>query len=239
MTPIDQLNNLTLTCILFTVVITLIITILLLLFNNPFRKQLVIELDQLKTSRAVKLAVSTLIAVMMYIVYGLFDASDCANHAYLVLQVSLMGFSLFLLLTIHNVHQYIKEVVMVTDSINTAWKQNQAYEESMKISAKEANLIRTKISSLKTEITKLECKCNIKEQELQSKRADCSALKNHLEGLHEEYDRLLAYSEDVKDQLRNIKESMSHSSERKTVSSDAEKERIEKTGSWPWSRWGL
>ncbi|PWA78316.1 B-cell receptor-associated 31-like protein [Artemisia annua] len=240
MTPIDQLNNLTTNSLLFAVVITLTITILLLLYNNPFRKQLVIELDQLKTSRAVKLVVTTLIVVTMHIFYGLFDdAVDSASHAYLVLQVSLMGFSLFLLLTIHNVHQYIKEVVMVTDSINTAWKQNQAYEESMKISAKEANLIRTKISCLKTEITKLESRCNIKEQELQSKRADCSALKNQLEGLHAEYDRLLAYSEDVRDQLRNINESISHSSEKEVVSFDEEKDRSEKTGSWPWSRWGL
>ncbi|GJX26925.1 B-cell receptor-associated protein 31-like protein [Tanacetum coccineum] len=128
---------------------------------------------------------------------------------------------------------------MVTDWIVTAQKQNQAYEESKKISAMEANLIRTKISGLKTEITKLESKCNIKEQELQSKRADCTALKNQLEGLHAEYDRLLAYSEDVRDQLRNINESMSHSSKKKTVSFDDEKVTSEKTGSWPWSRWGL
>lgn len=116
------------------------------------------------------------------------------------------------MLVIKKIHQYIKEVVILTNTTCATRKQTLAYQDDTKMSADEANLIRKAIYSLKTEIAKLESECNSKAKVLQSELANNRALKDHFEGLHVEYDRLLAYNEDVTDQLREVNQILSHSS---------------------------
>ncbi|KAI7729258.1 hypothetical protein M8C21_002197, partial [Ambrosia artemisiifolia] len=142
------------------------------------------------------------------------NAVDSPDHivlAYHMIEACLMGFSLFLLVTVNSLHQYIKEVIMVKETIRAAKKQNQAYEDCMKKSAEEAEIIRKDISRLKTEIANLESECSLKEQAAQLLRADSSILKNKLEGCLEKYDRLLTYNKDLKEQLQGVNERSSHS----------------------------
>ncbi|XP_024979891.1 uncharacterized protein LOC112516880 isoform X2 [Cynara cardunculus var. scolymus] len=207
--------------------------------GSPLQERLLVELDGLKQGRAqlaVKSVTATVFVVMMYILYTVVqihsrcgDAVDSPNRAilaYLVLEASLIGFSLFLLLIIDGLHQYTKEVNILTKTLSAAQKQNQAYEEGKKKSANEAKSVKEKISRLRTEIKKLELECDRKENEVESRKANSDALKSRLEGLLVEYDGLLADNKDLKDQLHDMNERWSHSGGKKS-------------GFFSWDQWGL
>ncbi|KAI3774892.1 hypothetical protein L1987_49455 [Smallanthus sonchifolius] len=72
---------------------------------------------------------------MMYNIYSVLDirsrsvdAVNSPNHVIIanrLLEAYLMGFSLILLVVIDSVHRYIKELVMVTESIPAAKKEKR------------------------------------------------------------------------------------------------------------------
>ncbi|KAF5787279.1 putative B-cell receptor-associated protein 29/31 [Helianthus annuus] len=223
----------------FTIAFAQMIIIILLLFETPFRNPLVLRLDQFKIGKpqlAVKSFGATLFVAMMYNIYSVFelrrrfvDAVDSSNHillAYHMFVAYLMGFSLFLLVTVNSLHRYIKEVVMVTEIIRATKKQNRAYENCMKKRAEEAETIRKDISRLKTDIINLESECSMKEQAVQLLRAESSTLKDRLEGCLVEYDRLLTYNKDLREQLQGVNGRSSHSDG--IISAF-----------FSWDRWGL
>lgn len=234
--PYSQSNNCTIIYLFLTVLSAQMVIILLLLFKSRFRKPLIIWLDGLKRGKAqlvVKSLSATVFAVMMYSIYSVVDfrsrSVNFSNHvilAYHILEAYLMGFSLFLLLTIGYLHTYITEVVTVTEAIRDLRTQNRAYEESTKKSADEVKVLRKEISRLKTEITNLESELNMKEQAVQLQKTESSDLKNTVEGLVEEYYRLLAHNKDLRDQLQDINKRLSPSSGRKSVL-------------FSWGQWGL
>ncbi|KAD6794471.1 hypothetical protein E3N88_05367 [Mikania micrantha] len=167
----------------------------------------------------------------MYSIYSVFirNRSVDADHiilAYHMFEAYLMGFSLILLIAINSLHQCMKEFVMVTETIQAAKKQNRAYKHCIKKTEDEAKAVRKDISRLKTKITNLELDYSIKEQAVKLKRADSSALKTKLEGLFEEYDRLLAYNKDLKDQLQGANERASGMDAKWSIF-------------FSWDRWGL
>ncbi|KAI3803564.1 hypothetical protein L1987_31720 [Smallanthus sonchifolius] len=235
----SQFNNHTIIYLSFTVSLVQIILILLLLFETPFRNPLIVRLDEFKRGRAqlvVKSIGATVFAVVMYNIYSVLDirsrsvdAFNSPNHviiAYRTLEAYLMGFSLMLLVVIDGVHKYIKELVMVTESIRAAKKEKRACENCMKKTADEAEIVRKDISRLKTEIANLESECSLKEKAVQLERADSNALKDKLEGLFDEYYRLLAYNKDLNDQLQCVNERLAQSDGKKSVF-------------FSWDRWGL
>lgn len=225
--------------LLFTILFAQLIIILLLLFKSPLEEPLLVRLDGLKRGRAqfvVKSVAATMFLVMMYILYRVVqihsrsvDAIDSPNHAilaYHVLEATVIGFSLFLLLIIDSLHQYIRAVNVLTETLRAARRQNKAYENSKKKSADEAKLVKEKISRLKTEIKKLESECDRTEKEVESRKANSDALKSRLEGFLVDYDGLLADNKDLKDQLRDMNERLSHSGGKKF-------------GFFSWDQWGL
>lgn len=225
--------------LLFTVLVAQLIIIMFLLFKSPLQELLLVGLDEFKRGRAqlvVKSVAATLFLVMMYILYSVVeihirsvDAVDSPNHAilaYHVLEASLIGFSLFLLLIIDGLHQYIREVNILKKTLRAARKQNQVYEESKKKSANEAKSVKEKISRLRTEIKKLELECDKKKKEVESRKANSDALKSRLEGFLVEYDGLLADNKDLKDQLHDMNERLSHSGGKRSVF-------------FSWGQWGL
>ncbi|KAK9078175.1 hypothetical protein SSX86_002232 [Deinandra increscens subsp. villosa] len=236
----SQFDNYTIIHLSFTVSFAQIIIILLLLLETSFRNPLLFQLDKLKRSRAqlaVKSIGATMFVVMMYDIYSVLEIrtrsidsiNNSPNHvilAFHLLEASLVGFMLILLVVINHLHQYIKEFVMVTETIRAANKQYRANEDCMKKIADEAKIVREEISRLKLEIRNLESECSIKEQAVQLQRTDSDALKNTLEGLLGEYDRLLTYNKDLKEQLQGVNERLSPSDGKKSAF-------------FSWDRWGL
>ncbi|KAK1416671.1 hypothetical protein QVD17_25786 [Tagetes erecta] len=227
-------NNYKILYLLFTVSFAQMIIILLLVLETPIRNHLLARLDELKRSRA-QLAVKSIAFVLMIHSVSVIirnrslDAVNSPNHVvklFRLLEASLLGFSLILLVTIEGLHKYIKEHVMVQETIRATKKQNRAYENCMKKNADEAEIIRKDISRLKTEITNLESECSAMEQAAQLQRADSSMLKNTLEGVFEKYDQLLTYNKDLKDQLQGANERLSCSDGRRSAF-------------FSWDRWGI
>ncbi|KAD3066529.1 hypothetical protein E3N88_34409 [Mikania micrantha] len=101
--------------------------------------------------------------------------------------------------------------------MEAAKKQNRAAEENKNKGADEVKLLNDELSKLKTQIVKLESEHEAKEKEIKSAEANSLALKNQSEGFLLEYDRLLAENQDLRDQLRAIDESASHSSGKKNM----------------------
>ncbi|KAL7601513.1 hypothetical protein Lser_V15G24981 [Lactuca serriola] len=233
------LNNCRMIYLLFTVLFAEMIIILLLLFKTPLREPLVAGLDGFKQGKA-QLAVTsvgaTVFVVMMYNIYTVVEIRSCSADAvdspnrvilaFRILEASLMGVSLFLLVMIESLHQFIKPVVILTETITASRKQNQACEDTNKKNAHLAKSIKDEISRLKTGITKLELECDKREKDVQSRKANSSTLKSQLVGLHVEYDHLLTENKDLKDQLHDINERLSHSTSKKM-------------SFFSWDQWGL
>ncbi|KAL8189201.1 hypothetical protein R6Q57_028767 [Mikania cordata] len=252
--PNSQFHNYTIIYVTFTLIITQMMMILLLLFETPFRNPLLVRLDEWKRGRSQLTVKSVLSAVFVVIMYNIYrvcirnrsvDSADHVILAYRMFEAYIMDtlvtmcefcfqlhklqvlyFSLILLIAINSLHQCMKEFVMVTETIQAAKKQNRAYKHCIKKTEDEAKVVRKDISRLKTKITNLELDYSIKEQAVQLKRADSSALKTKLEGLFEEYDRLLAYNKDLKDQLQCANERSSGLVAKRSIF-------------FSWDRWGL
>ncbi|KAI3789484.1 hypothetical protein L2E82_02281 [Cichorium intybus] len=225
--------------LLFTVLFAEMMIILLLLFETPIREPLVAGLGGFKQGKAqlvVKSFGATVFLVMMYNIYTIVEIRSCSVNAvvspnrvilaYHILEASLMGVSLFLLLIIDSLPQRMKKIISLTNTIKAERKQNQAYKDIDRKNAHLAKSIKEAISKLNTEMTKLESECGRKEKDIQSRKANSEDLKSQLQGLHVEYDHLLTENKDLKDQLQDIKEKLSHSSSKKI-------------GFFSWDLWGL
>ncbi|KAL4588974.1 hypothetical protein LXL04_001875 [Taraxacum kok-saghyz] len=224
--------------LLFTVLFAEMIIILLLLLKTPLREPLIDVFDASKQGKAqlvVKSIGATVFIVMMYNIYTVLEIRSCSvdspNRVILVnriLEASLMGISLFLLLIMDSLHQHIKQVVMLKQTIMAINKQNQAFEDINIKNSHLAKSIKQDLSKLTTAMKKLESECDKKERDVQSRKANSSALKSQLEGLHVDYDYLLTENKDLKDQLRDINQKLSHSNSN-----------TKNTSFFSWDQWGL
>ncbi|KAI3491296.1 hypothetical protein L1887_44390 [Cichorium endivia] len=212
----------------FAVLLVEMLTILLLLFKTPLRKLLIIGLDRAKRGRAplvVKSVTATFFVMMMYNVYSVMDIkrrpADVNNPtdqiilAYHMLEASLMGFSLFLTLMIDRLHHYIRELRILRKTMETAKKQNRAAEEYKNKGADEVKQLNEEMLKMREKMKSLESKYSSMEKEVKSAEANSLALKHQSEGFLLEYDRLLAENQNLRDQLRAIDDSLSHSNGKK------------------------
>ncbi|KAL9444517.1 hypothetical protein AB3S75_017663 [Citrus x aurantiifolia] len=118
--------------LLFKIVFTEMALILTLLFRNPLRKFVIMGLDRLKRGRGPLVAKSvgaTVLVVLCSAVYsameiqrraregGAINPTDEVLMANLLLQASLMGFSLFLAMITDRLHYYIKELHLVRQKL--------------------------------------------------------------------------------------------------------------------------
>ncbi|XP_044482581.1 uncharacterized protein LOC123208940 [Mangifera indica] len=126
--------------LLFTIVLTEMSLILILVFRNPLRNLLVMGLDMVKQGTGPLIARSvgaTMVVVFTATLFtameirkrseegGTINPTDEVLMANLFLQASLMGFSLFLALMVDRLHYYIKEIHLVRRQLEQATNFNK------------------------------------------------------------------------------------------------------------------
>ncbi|XP_076941825.1 uncharacterized protein LOC143611501 [Bidens hawaiensis] len=207
--------------LLFSLILTEMALILILVFKTPLRKMVIIGLDKLKRGQApivVKAVGSTIFVVMMSSVYSFMqihnrrngdDAGDgeltptdqilAARH---LLEASLMGFSLFLALMIDRLHHYIRELRIRRKNMEAIKKQNRIIENGSK-SQDEVKALESEVTALKEKITHLESELEEKTKEASEAEANASALKKQSEGFLLEYDRLAEDNQNLRAQLQS------------------------------------
>lgn len=205
--------------LLFTVIFAEMTLIMTLLFKTPLRKLVVMALDRVKRGRGPIMAqtvATTVFVVLMSSVYsmmkiqnravepGLINPTDQVLMARHLLEASLMGFLLFLALMIDRLHHYIRELRLLRKAMEAEKKQNRGFEDGKNGRAEEAKAMGEEMSSLRTQIKKLESECETKAKEAEAAEANTVALKKQSEGFLLEYDRLLEENQNLKSQLESI-----------------------------------
>ncbi|GKC54221.1 B-cell receptor-associated protein 31-like protein [Tanacetum coccineum] len=103
--------------------------------------------------------------------------------------------------------------------MEAAKKQNLTPEETKNKCADEVKIFTEDISKLETRIQSLESEraAPAKEKEIKFAEANSVVLKNQSKGVPLEYDHWLAENQQLRDQLRSIDESVSHSNGKKNM----------------------
>lgn len=216
--------------LLFMVMGAETVAILLLLFKTPVRKYLIMGLDRLKRGRAplvVKSVAATVFVIMMYSVYTIRDIQSrpidtlnptdhvlLANH---ILEASLMGFLLFLSLMIDRLHHYMRELRLLRKAMEAAKKQSRSFEDGKNGGTEDLKALNMELAILRTNVNKLESECEAKEKEGKAAEANSVSLKNQSEGFRQELDRLLEENESLRNQLKSVDHSLSHSDGKKNT----------------------
>ncbi|CAI9757016.1 unnamed protein product [Fraxinus pennsylvanica] len=129
---------------LFCLVFTEVFVILLLLFRTPLRKPLLLLMDRAKRGRGPVVA-STAGGTLFVILVSVFF-SDERMLAYHLLEASLLGVSLFLVLMIDRLHYYIKELRLLRKHVEAVKKFDQRNDE-----AKNKGKLKTKVAKVEEE----------------------------------------------------------------------------------------
>ncbi|KAH7859863.1 hypothetical protein Vadar_009726 [Vaccinium darrowii] len=159
------------------------VVILILLFNNPLRKLVVMALNRLKQGAGPLIAktVAGVVFVMMSTtVYNIIEIhgrpvetinpTDQILHGMYVLEASLMGFLLFLSLIIDRLHHYIREFRVLRKTLEATKKQS--LDEVKSGSSDKLKVLGDEISSLKAKIKQLESECESKGKEVKAAEAN-------------------------------------------------------------------
>lgn len=213
--------------LLFPAILGEMAVILILLFKTPLRKLVIMALDRLKRGTGplvVKTVAGVIFVFMSITVYSVteiqsrpidsLNPTDQILLARHMLEASLMGFLLFLLLMIDRLHHYIRELRLLRKTMEAAKKQNRANEDGK---SEELKVLGEEVSRLKKHIKQLETKHETKEKEVKSAEANVLALKSQSEGFLVEYDRLLEENQNLRNQLQSIDQSLSHSDTKKNM----------------------
>ncbi|KAL7218926.1 hypothetical protein ACSBR2_012069 [Camellia fascicularis] len=213
--------------LLFPAILGEMAVILILLFKTPLRKLVIMALDRLKRGTGplvVKTVAGVIFVFMSITVYSVteiqsrpidsLNPTDQILLARHMLEASLMGFLLFLLLMIDRLHHYIRELRLLRKTMEAAKKQNRANEDGK---SEELKVLGEEVSQLKKHIKQLETKHETKEKEVKSAEANVLALKSQSEGFLVEYDRLLEENQNLRNQLQSIDQSLSHSDTKKNM----------------------
>ncbi|WOH05743.1 hypothetical protein DCAR_0625163 [Daucus carota subsp. sativus] len=216
--------------LLFSLVLSEMASIMLLLFRNPLRKLLIMGIDRAKRGRAplvVKSVAATVFVIMMYYVYAVremqsrpvesLNPTDQILLANYMLQASLMGFSLFLSFMIDKLHHYIRELRLLRKTMETAKKQYRSFDDSKSGGGEGVQALGEEISNLRAKIKELEFKCETKEKEVKSAETSLGALKSQSEGFLEEHARLQEENQNFRNQLQSIDQNSSHSDGKKNM----------------------
>lgn len=213
--------------LLFPAILGEMAVILILLFKTPLRKLVIMALDRLKRGTGplvVKTVAGVIFVFMSITVYSVteiqsrpidsLNPTDQILLARHMLEASLMGFLLFLLLMIDRLHHYIRELRLLRKTMEAAKKQNRANEDGK---SEELKVLGEEVSRLKKHIKQLETKHETKEKEVKSAEVNVLALKSQSEGFLVEYDRLLEENQNLRNQLQSIDQSLSHSDTKKNM----------------------
>ncbi|KAH7544409.1 hypothetical protein JRO89_XS15G0162800 [Xanthoceras sorbifolium] len=139
--------------------------ILALMFRTPLRKLVIMGLNKLKQGKGpliAKTVAATVLVVFSSILYGAMEIekrsreggvvnpTDEVLMANLLLEASLIGFSLFLALMTDRLHYYIKELYLTRKNLENAIKLNQDREDNKSRTMEDTKETKDKTLNLKT-----------------------------------------------------------------------------------------
>ncbi|KAH6823498.1 B-cell receptor-associated 31-like protein [Perilla frutescens var. hirtella] len=207
--------------------------IVLFVFKTPLRKLVIMGLDRLKRGRGpivVKTIAGTVFVLMVATVYNVVaiqrrwiqetaevNPTDQVLVAKHLLEVSLMGFSLFLFLMIDRLHYYIRELRVRRKSMEAVKKQNRVFDDSKSPAPEEIKVLEDEMSKQRGRISRLETQLEEKTKEVSSAEANAVALKKQSEGFLLEYDRLLEENQSLRSQLQSLDRKFSFSEGKKVM----------------------
>ncbi|KAH7682502.1 B-cell receptor-associated protein 31 [Dioscorea alata] len=216
--------------LLFTVLAAEVALVLVLLFKTPLRKLAIMALDRLKRGRGpvmVKTVAGTVVIVFASSIYsmakiqnrsteiGSLTPTDQVLMSRHLLEASLMGYSLFLILIIDRLHHYIRELRTSRKTMEAAMKQNRALEEAKNGSSEDIKAKEKEVSDLTAKIKQLEMDSEERLKEAKAAEANAFALKRQSESFLLEYDRMLEENQNLRNQLQSIDLMLSHSDNKK------------------------
>ncbi|KAB2623851.1 B-cell receptor-associated protein 31-like [Pyrus ussuriensis x Pyrus communis] len=206
--------------LLFIVILSEMVMILAFLFKTPFRKLVILGLDQIKRGRGpvvVKTVAATVFVVVMTNVYSIVKirASRIDKAAVLsptdqvlmikhLLDATLMGCSLFLALMIDRLHHYIRELRIRRKSMEALKKQNRGSEDGKSSILDQMKVSENEMATLRTRLKQLESEIETKTKDVHTAESNVLALRKQSEGFLLEYDRLLEENQKLKNQLKSL-----------------------------------
>ncbi|KAK4347602.1 hypothetical protein RND71_033941 [Anisodus tanguticus] len=217
--------------VLFTVIFAEMALIVLFIFKTPLRKLVIIGLDRVKRGRGpivVKTTGGTIFIVMLSTLYSMVSIrkrwidedgnvtpTDQILMAQHLLEASLMGFSLFLVLMIDRLHNYIRELHMRRKSMEVVNKQNRGFEDGKNGASDEMKSLEEEASALRLKIKKLEATIEEKARIASDAEANVVALKKQSEHFRLENDDFLEDNKNLRDQLHSLDQRLSNSDSKK------------------------
>ncbi|OIT03436.1 PREDICTED: uncharacterized protein LOC109225523 [Nicotiana attenuata] len=136
-----------------------------------------------------------------WIFHGPINWRDDVALYLLILQASLLGFSLFAWMVLDKLHP----VIMEHHSVRKIIKAEEILLQERKLLMEDhRSVLQGKIAELRAKMKKLETDCKMKATRAQAAGAIVLKLKNQFEELHLKYDRLLEYNQTLRNQLQSI-----------------------------------
>ncbi|CAN6552728.1 unnamed protein product [Malus baccata var. baccata] len=217
--------------LLFVVILSEMVLILAFLFRTPFRKLVILGLDQIKRGRGpvvVKTVAATVFVVLMTNVYSIvkirgsridkaavLSPTDQVLMIKHLLDATLMGCSLFLALMIDRLHHYIRELRIRRKGTEALKKQNRGSEDGKSSSLDKVKVLENEMATLHTRLKQLESEIETKTKDVHTAESSILALRKQSEGFLLEYDRLLEENQNLKNRLQSVDWKMSRSSSKK------------------------
>ncbi|CAL4888168.1 unnamed protein product [Urochloa decumbens] len=217
--------------LLFVVLLAEASVAVALLFKTPLRKLAVLGIDRLKRGRRAPVAVKTVAGVVLALLastlYSMAEISgraadpdsgggltptDQVLFSRHLLEASLMGYSLFLVLVIDRLHQYIRDLRGFKKNLEAVSKHNKMLEEAKLGISEETKNYQEEIATLNKEMKKLKLQVQEKTEEVHVAEDKALAIQKQSEGLLIEYDRLLEDNQHLRIQLQSIDLRLSSSS---------------------------
>ncbi|PUZ75335.1 hypothetical protein GQ55_1G153400 [Panicum hallii var. hallii] len=217
--------------LLFLVLVAEASVVAVLLFKTPLRKLAVLGIDRLKRGRRAPVAVKTVAGVVLALLastlYSMAEISGRATDpdsgsgltptdqvlfSRHLLEASLMGYSLFLVLVIDRLHQYIRDLRAFKKNLEAVSKHNKMLEEAKHGISEETKKYQEDIATLNKEMKKLKLQVQEKTEEVHVAEDKALAIQKQSEGLLIEYDRLLEDNQHLRIQLQSIDLKLSSSS---------------------------
>ncbi|XP_052179189.1 uncharacterized protein LOC127792640 [Diospyros lotus] len=209
--------------LLFAAILGEMAVILILLFKTPLRKLVLMGLDRLKRGTGplvVKTIAGVIFVIMSITAYTVTEIQNrpidsrnptdqilLARH---MLEATLMGFLLFLLLMIDRLHHYIRELRLLRKTTEAAKKQNRGTDDGKSAFTEE-------ISKLRAKIKHLEFEREEKSKRVKAAEADVETLKGQSQGFQLKHDQMLEENRNLQDLLRSTERSLSHSDGKKNT----------------------
>ncbi|XP_015074943.1 uncharacterized protein LOC107018872 [Solanum pennellii] len=200
-------------CILISLVLGEILVYLGICFNTQFQEPILLALSRRNSTLFVWIRI-LMFAIFVYWVYtsisilcslrmfhGPINWSDGVALNLLILQSSLMGFSLFAWMVLDKLHPVIMENISVRKIIKAERKMLQERKLHME---DHRRVLQGKVAELTANMKKLKMDYQMKANKAQAEGAIVLELKNNFEEFRLKYDRLFDYNQTLRNQLQSI-----------------------------------